>query len=194
MHKAVLWVLYFFIYAFLGWLWETVFVSLQKRRWVSRGFLYGPFLPIYGLGAGAILLSTSAWRSQWFGIFIVGMLGATVLELLVGWVLDRKFHIRYWDYRNWPLQWGGYVSLFPSICWGIFAVLLVQKVHPLAAKLVYQIGEEGRNRLVILLVGGLTVDLILSFRGVLRRQRMQKQERLTLPHEGTCLCEINVRS
>lgn len=52
------WVLYFFIYSFLGWVWESCLVSVQQHRWVNRGFLNGPFLPIYGFGAVAILLFT----------------------------------------------------------------------------------------------------------------------------------------
>lgn len=58
------WVLFFFIYSFIGWVWECCFVSVRKRRWVNRGFMYGPMLPIYGFGALAVLISTIRVRDS----------------------------------------------------------------------------------------------------------------------------------
>lgn len=67
------WVLFFFIYSFIGWVWECCFVSVRKRRWVNRGFMYGPMLPIYGFGALAVLISTIRVRDSIPLIFLFGM-------------------------------------------------------------------------------------------------------------------------
>ena len=67
--------LFFFIYAFLGWVWESCYVSLKSRQWVNRGFLHGPWLPIYGSGAIVILLLTLPARGRPALIFLLGMVG-----------------------------------------------------------------------------------------------------------------------
>ena len=74
------WVLFFFLYSFLGWIWESSFVSIREHRWVNRGFLHGPLLPIYGFGAVSILLFTLPVAQNPLLIFLMGMTGATLLE------------------------------------------------------------------------------------------------------------------
>ena len=91
------WVLFFFIYSFAGWIWESCYVSARKRRWVNRGFMHGPMLPIYGSGALVILVSTIGVRDNSALIFLMGMCGATVLEYVTGAVMERIFRVRYWD-------------------------------------------------------------------------------------------------
>lgn len=125
------WVLYFFFYAFAGWVWESAYVSVLSGQWVNRGFLHGPFIPIYGFGAVLILIMTYSVRHHAAAVFFVGMIGATVLEYVTGAVLEQWFHIRLWDYSAelWNLQ--GYISLVSSVFWGVLAVVLVIWVHPL---------------------------------------------------------------
>lgn len=103
---------------------------VQKHRFVNRGFLTGPILPIYGFGAVSILLFTIQVRWSIGLIFLCGMAGATVLEYFTGWLLERLFRMRYWDYSNLPLNLNGYICLLASLCWGVFSVLLVRVVHP----------------------------------------------------------------
>ena len=79
-YTFIQWLLFFFIYCFLGWVWESCYVSIKKREWINRGFLHGPMLPIYGSGAIIVLLCTIGVRDQVILIFIFGMTGATILE------------------------------------------------------------------------------------------------------------------
>ena len=74
------WIAFFIIYCLIGWIGESLYVSWEHRKWVNRGFLHGPFLPIYGFGAVIILISTIPVRNNYFLIFLFGMLGATLLE------------------------------------------------------------------------------------------------------------------
>lgn len=108
------WVLFFFIYSFIGWVWECCFVSVRKRRWVNRGFMYGPMLPIYGFGALAVLISTIRVRDSIPLIFLFGMVGATLLEYVTGAVMERLFNVKYWDYSNQKFNLNGYICLTPS--------------------------------------------------------------------------------
>ena len=72
------WLLFFFIYSFIGWIWESCYVSIKKRRWVNRGFLHGPMLPIYGTGALVIVGSTIGVREDTWLILLLGMMAAEV--------------------------------------------------------------------------------------------------------------------
>lgn len=123
------WLLFFFIYSFIGWIWESCYVSIKKRRWVNRGFLHGPMLPIYGSGALVILVSTIGVRENIWLIFLLGMIAATVLEYITGAAMERLFHVRYWDYTGKKLNVNGYICAGSSLCWGVFSVLLVRVVH-----------------------------------------------------------------
>lgn len=69
------WSLFFFTYSVLGWVWESLYVSAKKRQWINRGFLYGPWLPIYGFGAIIILFLTLPVREKIIWIFLLGMTG-----------------------------------------------------------------------------------------------------------------------
>ena len=131
------WVLLFFLYSVLGWVWESCYVSLKSRQWVNRGFLHGPWLPIYGSGAIVILLLTLPARGRPALIFLLGMVGATVLEYVTGAVMERLFHMRYWDYSDKPLNVNGHICLPVSIAWGGFSLLLIYLLHPPVEDLVF---------------------------------------------------------
>lgn len=133
------WLLFFFIYCFLGWVWESCYVSVRKREWINRGFLHGPILPIYGFGAIIILWLTLPVRNSIAPIYLLGMLGATLLEYVTGAVMERLFHVRYWDYSNYKFNINGYICLFSSLGWGAFSVLLVKVLHPPIERVVLQI-------------------------------------------------------
>lgn len=124
------WLLIFYLYSFVGWVWESCYVSLKKARWVNRGFLNGPFLPIYGFGALTILLSTLAVRENLPLIFLFGMAAASVLEYFTGVGMEKIFHVRYWDYSNQKFNLNGHICLTSSLAWGFFSVLLVRVIHP----------------------------------------------------------------
>ncbi len=130
------WLAYFYIYSLVGWVWETVYVSLRERTWVNRGFLHGPFLPLYGSGALVLLLVTLPVAHSLPLVYLVGLLTATGLELATGWCMERLFCVRYWDYSRHRLQVHGYIWLGASLFWGVLAVLLVGWVHTPVAALV----------------------------------------------------------
>ena len=120
------WLLLFYLYCFAGWIWESCYVSLKKRKWINRGFLKGPLLPIYGSGAIVVLVSTIMVQNNTFLIFIIGMIAATILEYITGELMERIFHVRYWDYSDKPFNINGHICLLSSLAWGIFSVLLVK--------------------------------------------------------------------
>lgn len=169
------WVLFFFIYSFIGWVWECCFVSVRKRRWVNRGFMYGPMLPIYGFGALAVLISTIRVRDSIPLIFLFGMVGATLLEYVTGAVMERLFNVKYWDYSNQNFNLNGYICLTSSLGWGLFSVLLVKFVHVPIEGAVLKIPTIIAEGIAFVLTVAAAVDVTQSFNDAMDLKRILAQ-------------------
>lgn len=123
------WITFFFIYCFLGWIFESAYVSLKKRHFVNRGFLRLPMLPLYGSGAVMMLWLSLPVQDNLFLVYISGVIGATVLEYVTGYVMERLFKVRYWDYSNQKFNIDGYICLSSSIAWGFLTILMTSVLH-----------------------------------------------------------------
>ena len=156
------WILFFFIYSFIGWIWESCYVSVRKRRWVNRGFMHGPMLPLYGSGALAVLVSTISVRENTALVFLLGMLAATALEYFTGAAMERLFHVRYWDYSNQKLNFHGYICISSSLCWGCFSILLVRAVHVPVEAAVLKLPPAVAEAIAFVLAVAAAVDLTQS--------------------------------
>lgn len=124
------WLIFFYIYSFFGWIFESAYVSFKEKKWVNRGFLMGPFLPIYGGGAVMMLFVSEPFRSNLILTYFVGAVGATLLELATGVVMESIFKIKYWDYSARRFNYRGYICLASTILWGCFTVLMNELIHP----------------------------------------------------------------
>ena len=161
------WVLLFFFYCFCGWVWESCYVSLCQRRWVNRGFLHGPLLPIYGSGAIIILLATIPVAQDLRLVWLFGMIASTILEYVTGDVMERIFKVRYWDYSKQRFNLNGHICLSSSIAWGFFSILLVRFIHPPIARLLARVPALCVDPLAILLTAAFTVDAVRSVQAAL---------------------------
>ena len=128
--------LYFFFYSFVGWIWESCYVSILTKRLTNRGFLTGPMLPIYGSGAVVMLCATYPVQSSNIGIFLLGLIAATILEYVTGVVMETLFQVRYWDYSNKKYNIQGHICLSSSIAWGFLSLALIYGMHKPFEKLV----------------------------------------------------------
>ncbi|MEA4942483.1 MAG: hypothetical protein VB094_08105 [Oscillibacter sp.] len=180
-YTADQWVLFFFLYCLCGWVWESCYVSIRQRRWVNRGFLHGPLLPIYGSGAIMILLFTLPVRNYPVLLYLSGAAAATLLEYATGAAMERLFKVRYWDYSNQKLNMNGYICLSSSIAWGFFSILLVNLVHPPIARLLLSIPAAFAEPLALVLVAAFTVDTVRSVQAALDLRAML--EKLTEENE-----------
>lgn len=161
------WLFFFFTYCTLGWIWESCYVSVKNREWVNRGFLYGPWLPIYGSGAVSVLIMTLPVRNSLLLIFILGMIGASLLEYCTGASMERIFHMRYWDYSDQPCNLNGHICLLSSLVWGCFSLLLVKIIHPPVENAVLRIPEATADLLVLLLTILFVADVTKSIQTAL---------------------------
>ena len=122
---------YFLIYSFGGWIVEVIFHAVALGKVINRGFLNGPVCPVYGFGVISVfaminILQSSGYQMNDGMIFLFGVILATVVELIAGWLLDVCFHARWWDYSDKPLNFHGYICLEFSLIWGLAIVLVVK--------------------------------------------------------------------
>lgn len=166
-YSAGQWVLLFFFYCFCGWVWESCYVSLRQGRWVNRGFLQGPLLPIYGSGAIIILFVTIPVENNLRLVWLFGMTAATVLEYVVGDAMEKIFKVRYWDYSNQKCNLNGHICLSSSIAWGFFSILLVWFIHPPIERLLTRVPAFVVDPLAFGLTILFTVDVVRSVQAAL---------------------------
>ncbi|MGM9613436.1 MAG: hypothetical protein ACI3XZ_08005 [Butyricicoccus sp.] len=124
------WLLVFYIYCFLGWIFESVVVSVKQKRLVNRGFLRGPMLPIYGFGATIMLHVALPLTGHPVQIYFAGLVVATAFEYVVGVLMESIFKVKYWDYSEHRFQFQGRICLQSSLAWGVLSVLLMYVLHP----------------------------------------------------------------
>lgn len=130
---------FFIVYAFIGWILETVYASLEEGRFINRGFLNGPFCPIYGFGAVILILALHPIINNIYLLFIGAVILTTSLEYLTGWVLEKTFGHKWWDYSQRRFNLQGRICLRFSVYWGIIAVVMLKLLHPEVVKAVDQI-------------------------------------------------------
>ena len=123
------WLTFFYLYCFFGWIFESTYVSLKQKRFVNRGFLRLPMLPLYGSGAVMMLWVSLPFQDSLILTYISGVIGATVLEYVTGYVMERLFKVRYWDYSNQPFNIHGYICLSSSIAWGFLTIFMTHLIH-----------------------------------------------------------------
>lgn len=158
------WLFFFYFYCFLGWVWETCYVSVRKAMWVNRGFIHGPFLPIYGSGAIVVLLFTLNFRTNAELVFVVGMASATLLEYFTGAAMEKMFHVRYWDYTGKPLNLNGHICALSSFAWGLFSVALTLYMHNPIERFALSMNQNLLEVIVFLLTVYISIDMAESMR------------------------------
>lgn len=130
------WITFFYIYCFFGWIFESTYVSLKSRRFVNRGFLRLPMLPLYGTGAVVILWASLPFQDNMVLVYISGVIAASALEYVTGYAMERMFKMKYWDYSNQPFNLHGYICLSSSIAWGFLTIFLTDVIHQPISRMV----------------------------------------------------------
>ena len=160
-------ILYFIIYSFLGWCCETVYCSILQKKFVNRGFLYGPLCPIYGCGALLVLYLLRDVRTSILPLFLSGMVVTTILEYLTSVLLEKLFHMKWWDYSAMPFNINGRVCLLPSCDFVTLSVCVVMLLHPAVTRLVGRIPGPVQLLLAGLLSAVILTDTIYTVHGIL---------------------------
>ena len=181
------WILFFYIYCFCGWVWESAYVSVCERKPVNRGFLKGPFLPIYGSGAICILIVTIPVRGNIPAMCIVGMGSATVLEYITSVLMETLFKVRYWDYSHKKFNFQGQICLESSLAWGLLTILMTRMIHKPIEAFAFWLPSSVLTGVTMVVTVIFAADFALSFkaaldlRDVLVRMEQAKAELEQMP-------------
>ncbi len=125
--------LIYVIAGIIGFIYETICVYINDGEFYKRGTTFGPWIPIYGFGCLLIYFLTVRFRKKPWLVFLISALSCGMLELATGFVLDKFFHTRLWDYSLVILNWGnlnGYICVRSVITWGLFALILIYAILP----------------------------------------------------------------
>lgn len=174
-YSAWQWLLIFYLYCFLGWCFESTVVSVQQRRFVNRGFLRGPMLPIYGFGATILLHVSLPLYDRPVELFFASMFAATVFEYIVGVLMEKLFKVKYWDYSTHRFQFQGRICLQSSLCWGFLGLILARMIHPPVETIVVVLPFWLLVVVDVLLSAGFAGDVVVSVRTALDLARMLEE-------------------
>lgn len=161
------WLFFFYFYCFFGWCFVSSYVSLKKRQPVNRGFIRGPFLPLYGSGAVMMLLVSMPFQHNLLLTYIAGCIGATALEYVTGVVMEALFKVRYWDYSNQKFNFQGQICLSSTLAWGGLTILMTRVVHKPVEGLVFAIPEGVLSVVTFVLTIYIVADFTLSFKAAI---------------------------
>ena len=147
-------VLWFLVYSLMGWIVESVYMSICNRKLTNRGFAKGPFCPIYGVGALTVFFLLRPYSDQPFQLFLLGMILATAIEFITAVIMNRIFGEIWWDYREKPLNYKGIICLESSIAWGFYTLglffFLQNMVSSLVDALPVLVGKVGGTMILVI--------------------------------------------
>ncbi|HBZ53116.1 MAG TPA: hypothetical protein DEO82_05025 [Eubacterium sp.] len=162
-YSLVTYILLFFSFACFGWLWEVLYTMIYMGLIVNRGTMAGPWVPIYGVGGLLILISMKPLREKPVKVFIGSMAVAGVVEYMAGFILEKLFHERWWNYTGFYLNINGRVCLEGLLAFGLIGVAFVYIIAPVLDSLYGRISEKKKIVVCVILVTGFMIDLVYSF-------------------------------
>ena len=167
LNRVQIFILYFFIFAFLGWLMETFYAIYNLGYFTKRGFLYGPICPIYGFGALMLIAFLGQYRKNNLKLFLYAVVLFSAFEYVVSYGLDALFSMHWWDYTNEFFNLNGRISIFYSFAWGIIAIIFINHIYPFFKKrinlILSKIPYHIQICIVYFFIGIWLIDTVLSF-------------------------------
>ena len=155
--------LLFFIYSVVGYIGEIIFCFIQKKgKLEDRGFLYGPYCPIYGFGSLLIIFILKRYQSDPLVLFVMTMLITTVLEYITSYLMEKIFGNKWWDYSDVKFNINGRISLISSVLFGIGGVILLYYMNPFANKVLAKVPDVWQLVIASILFISVLIDFILS--------------------------------
>ncbi len=163
--------LYFIIYSFLGWLCECIYCSIPEKKFINRGFLLGPYCPIYGFGALLVLYLLHPFASNIIVLYFAGVIVTSILEYITSWVMEVIFHTKWWDYSSYRFNIHGRVCLRNSILFGFLSILVFCYIHPHIVTFIEDIPSSYKWIICVAIGCFFIYDLINTTMALLRRNK-----------------------
>lgn len=156
-------VMLFFIYSVIGYFFEVTYVSITEKRFAfSRGFLVGPYLPIYACGALSMTILLNKYQDDIIILFAMGVIICSIIEYLTSYILEKLFHLRWWDYSELKFNINGRICLFNSTGFGIAGVLCIKYINPFLYNFINGLSNNTVIILGIIFFSILLIDTIIS--------------------------------
>ncbi len=156
--------LLFMLYSFIGWLMEVTLVSVKAKKLTARGFLIGPYCPIYGTGALLITLFLSKYENDIMVLFFMSCIFGAFLEYFTSYIMEKIFHTRWWDYSDHKYNINGRISLTTTAGFGALGVILIKILDPFFLNLIEKINPKVQLVLAIVIGIIFITDVIVSFK------------------------------
>ena len=153
----------FFIYSFIGWLNEVNISLFQRHKFINRGFLIGPILPIYGCGGVFMTLALTQFKDHPIAVFALGMMACSVLEYSTSYIMEKLFNNRWWDYSNMKFNINGRICLEFAAAFGLAGVLMIYIINPLVIPVIDLIPFNIKAITTLIAVIALVFDVFVSF-------------------------------
>lgn len=166
-YTSIQWLFFFYFYCFFGWCFESTYVSIKSRKLVNRGFMRGPFLPLYGSGGIMMLVVSMPFQDNVLLTYIAGVIGATALEYVTGVTMEALFKVRYWDYSKNKFNFQGHICLGSSLAWGFLTILMTKVIHKPIEHFVLSIPGTVLTVVTCILTIYIVVDFTLSFKAAM---------------------------
>lgn len=169
------WFIWFIIYSIIGWVLETMFCSLARKRFVNRGFLNGTLCPVYGFGALICVFVLYGRADNIFILFFAGMLLNTVMEYLTAVLLEKMFKAKWWDYSIRRFNIKGRVCLRNAVIFGMLSVVLIKYIHPFVSKITGFLTNDAILIMSLAIFTALSLDLYFTIKHLVRLNNKLKE-------------------
>lgn len=164
MNKIAFYFLLFIIYSFIGWLMEVIYTLIESKKFVNRGFLIGPYCPIYGVGSILLIICLKSFASNPIILFIMSLIICSGLEYATSYIMEKLFKARWWDYSNIKFNINGRICLKNMLAFGVLGTLITYIVNPFIMSLLNKVPSDILFTITIILAIAFLVDNIISFR------------------------------
>ena len=156
--------IYFFILSFIGYIYECTAMIIWTGKWENRGFLFGPIIPIYGVGAtlGTILFTNFIKDYTMFRVFLISMFASALLEYVVHYALEKAFNAYWWDYSKSPFNINGRICLPASIGFGIAGIIIIYVINPFLLPIIMNLNENLVQVLALFLTVLFSADITIT--------------------------------
>jgi len=164
MYTFLYYFLIFFLYSFIGWCIEMISCSLNTKKIINRGFLIGPYCPIYGIASILMTSFLGKYKNDILVLFVMAIFICSILEYITSYLMEKMFKARWWDYSNKSFNVNGRICLTNSICFGILGVLLICIIHPFVINIISNLKNEAFYIITTFLFTVFLIDYITSFK------------------------------
>ena len=154
----------FFTYSVIGWIVESLYVSIKEKKIINRGFLIGPYCPIYGCGSLAMILYLNQYKNNIITVFFLAVVLCSILEYLTSYLMEKLFNARWWDYSKEKFNLNGRICGKNAILFGIGGVVLIYILHPTLEKISSIIPTKALNIITIIFLIIFITDTIFSLK------------------------------